>query len=235
MKNQYIALFVLFGILLKPAVFSKADESFSFPAHALLAEVHTEKGPLTIRKEPDAHSKKIGKIKNGSFVSVVESTGDWFLISVQDETGYVMAEYLTIHEDLNPEILNYRLLQKGDCDDDVVALKQRLMELGYFRDNSKLTNRFNDTLEQRIKMFQRQNGCEEDGIASPETQILLFSENAMANQEPLPAVPTHYRAENTQNASSNTGWKRITCMCCGGDGCSCCDNTGFIWVPSDTE
>ena len=70
--------------------------------------------------------------------------------------------------------MNYCTLQSGDCGDDVIELKKRLMELGYFRDDSKMTNRYNDTLVGRVKMFQRQNGFEETGIATPDMQVLLM-------------------------------------------------------------
>lgn len=232
MKNKFVTLFLIFSIFLNVFSFSQAEDKASSNT---LAEVTTEKGSLTIRKEPDSHSKKIGEIKKDTYVYVLESNEDWYLISADGVEGYAMAKFLSIREDINTEIFEYTLLRKGDCNDAVIAVKQRLMELGYFRDNSKLTNRFNDTLEQRIKMFQRQNGCVEDGIATPETQMILFSENAVSNEELLPASPTHYRAKNNQNAPSNSGLKKITCMCCGGDGCSCCDNTGFIWVPTDVE
>ena len=48
-----------------------------------------------------------------------------------------------------------------------------------------MTNRFNDTLIQRVKMFQRQHGLEEDGVATPALQALLFSDGAQANTEPF--------------------------------------------------
>ena len=78
-----------------------------------------------------------------------------------------------------------------------------------------MTNRYNDTLVGRVKMFQRQNGFEETGIATPDMQVLLFSEDAKVNEEPLPKPPTHYRRAGAQT-QGGSGWKKIVCPCCGG-------------------
>ena len=66
----------------------------------------------------------------------------------------------------------------------------------------------------------------------PDMQVLLFSEDAKVNEEPLPKPPTHYRRAGAQT-QGGSGWKKIVCPCCGGEGCDCCDQTGYIWVPAD--
>ena len=114
----------------------------------------------------------------------------------------------------------------------MIELKKRLMELGYFRDDSKMTNRYNDTLVGRVKMFQRQNGFEETGIATPDMQVLLFSEDARSMKNRCPNRPPITGAQ-ARRRRSGSGWKKIVCPCCGGEGCDCCDQTGYIWVPAD--
>lgn len=67
-----------------------------------------------------------------------------------------------------------------------MAMKQRLLQLGYFREGGTLTDEYNDTCAERIRIFQRGNGLEEDGGAKQMLQHLLYSPQAKANTEPLP-------------------------------------------------
>lgn len=85
----------------------------------------------------------------------------------------------------------YRTLKKGDTGDDVLALKERMYRLGYFT-NPKLTDSYNGTTVERVMLLQKINGFEQDGIASPELQEWIFSDNCIW-QAPTPeptAVPT---------------------------------------------
>ena len=204
---------------------------------SIIAEVTTERGPLKLRKEPKKSAKVLAELERGSYITVLESGEEWCLVDDGSRHGYAMTQFLTIQEDVDERVLSYYTLQNGDCGDEVIALKQRLMELGYFRADSKMTNRYNDTVIQRMKMFQKQNGLEEDGVATPQVQALLFSEDAKENTESIPDSPTHYqRAGGSSNesggSSDDDGWKKVVCECCGGEGCDCCDYTGWIWVHS---
>lgn len=109
-----------------------------------------------------------------------------------------------------------------------------MAELGYYRKGSKLTNRYNETLAEGIRLFQRVNGLEENGVATPRVLALLYSEEALVNTEPLPAVKpaTHY-SETSSDGISEDGWHREVCTCCCGKGCECCGQTGCVWVPDD--
>ena len=205
---------------------------------SIITEVTTERGPLKLRREPKKNAKVLAELERGSYITVLEHGEEWCLVDNGTHEGYAMTQYLAIQEDIDEKLLSYHTLQNGDCGDEVIALKQRLMELGYFRADSKMSNRYNDTVIQRLKMFQKQNGLEEDGVATPRVQALLFSEDAKKNTEPLPAPPTHYqKASSSSNesgsSSGNDGWKKVICECCGGKGCDCCDYTGWIWVPSN--
>ena len=172
----------------------------------IIAVVTTKKGPLKIRQEPNRNARELDEIARGTYVTILESGEEWCKVSYGIKTGYAMTCFLTIQENADADVMNYCTLQSGDCGDDVIELKKRLMELGYFRDDSKMTNRYNDTLVGRVKMFQRQNGFEETGIATPDMQVLLFSEDAKVNEEPLPKPPTHYRSAGAQT-QGGSGWK----------------------------
>lgn len=198
----------------------------------VIVEVCTEKGPLKLRRAPDSGARVLAEMPRGSLATAQKHSDGWYRLVYDGLEGYAMAEFLIPHEDLSPDVLSYHTLQNGDCGEEVTALKQRLLELGYYREGSKMTNRFNDTVVQRIKMFQRQNGLEEDGVATPALQALLFSDEAQSNTEPLPAAPTHYRrAQSSSGKKEGVQWKRVVCECCHGKGCICCGYTGWIWTP----
>lgn len=68
-------------------------------------------------------------------------------------------------------------LQKGDTGDAVLALQQRLDELGYMF--LPCSGEFGDGTEQAVKDFQYLNGMMSTGIADPETQARIYSSEAI--------------------------------------------------------
>ncbi len=85
----------------------------------------------------------------------------------------------------------YRILQKGDQGSDVLALKQAMYWLGYFK-SLELTEAYNDTMVERVQQLQETNGLTADGIATAELQLLVFSGNCVpSGTQPKPsAAPT---------------------------------------------
>lgn len=75
-------------------------------------------------------------------------------------------------------IQQYEPLKKGDKGDEVLAMKERMQELGYFSANAELSNAYNDTCVERVKMFQKNNGLSATGAADAETLSLLYSDAA---------------------------------------------------------
>lgn len=87
----------------------------------------------------------------------------------------------------------YRPLKNGSYGDDVIAVKERLYDLGYFT-NSTFNNRYTDDTVKRVKTFEENCGLPETGVMTPALQALLFSENAVSRSgagagENLPALP----------------------------------------------
>ena len=68
-------------------------------------------------------------------------------------------------------------LKYGDTGDDVKKLTKRLKALGYLDDSS---SRYGSTVREAVRLFQRANGLDADGIAGPLTQQKLFSVSAIA-------------------------------------------------------
>lgn len=73
---------------------------------------------------------------------------------------------------------SYRDLESGDSGDDVLAMKERLYELGYYT-TSKLTASYTDSVSDVIKKFQKNSGLTATGNADAYTQAVLFSDAAV--------------------------------------------------------
>ena len=211
------------------------------PQAGIIAQVTTEVGPLNLRNLANGDGTILARIPNRSLVKVISQDDVFWEIEFGDYHGYAMCEFLTM-TDYTLDILEYRLLFRGNKGDDVIALKERLMELGYYRSGSTMNNNYNETCVQRVKMFQRQNNLKEDGIATEETQSKLFADSAAVNTEDLPKVRTSTYVVSSSSSSSNPqngidenfDWDQWmlnnqgVCPCCFGSGCTCCNFTGRI-------
>ena len=58
---------------------------------------------LNLRKEPSMDGKIIGRISNGSTVTILDQDGEWYEVSYDGKTGYVYAEYVTVAKETVPE------------------------------------------------------------------------------------------------------------------------------------
>lgn len=196
--------------------FSLAEEH-----KGIVAKVITEnKGPLKFRASAGKDSRVLDEIPNGMCLLVVQQEDDWCLVVYEEQEGYCKTEFLKFFPEADPTILNYRLLKAGDKGEDVLALKQRLQELGYIRSAATLTDRYTDETKGRIVLFQRQTGMTEDGIASQELQAYLFSDKAPVCTQTLPRPRSRVISADDTN--------RVICGCCMGEGCECCGFTGWI-------
>ncbi len=187
---------------------------------AVVAKVTTEKGSLKLRATADSKGRVLDEIPNGTCVLATEEGGTWCRVVYKDQAGYCRTSFLILLREADTSLLDYRVLRKGMKGDDVLAVKKRLQELGYIRSGSELTNVYNNTLAERIILFQRQTGMTEDGTASQELQAYLFSDKAPDCTQALPRVRSR--------VASQGGGNRVICGCCFGEGCECCDFTGWI-------
>ncbi|MBR4290858.1 MAG: peptidoglycan-binding protein [Oscillospiraceae bacterium] len=72
-------------------------------------------------------------------------------------------------------------LKQGDKGERVISMKERLQELGYFSAGATISDRYNATTTERVKLFQKANGLKQTGTADVDTLTLLFSDTARAN------------------------------------------------------
>ena len=72
---------------------------------------------------------------------------------------------------------DYPIIQRGQSGEEVEQLQQRLIELGYY--TGKLTGKMDSATQLAYKKFEKANGFNANGIASPEEQVVLYSEAAV--------------------------------------------------------
>lgn len=82
----------------------------------------------------------------------------------------------------------YRTLRQGDHGEDVLRFKRAMYWLGYFN-TEKVSDQYNGTTTERVKLLQKNNGLEETGVATPELQALVFSGEAVKTQTAPTASP----------------------------------------------
>ncbi len=76
-----------------------------------------------------------------------------------------------------PDVTKDPTMQKGDENENVQALQEQLMDLGYL-DLDEPTQKYGSATETAVKWFQRQAGMELTGIADAATLAAIFSDNA---------------------------------------------------------
>lgn len=79
--------------------------------------------------------------------------------------------------------LKYNPLHSGDSSNEVLEMKVRMQELGYFRAGATLSESYNATCVERVKQFQQENGLTATGEADSETLSLLYSDAAKPKAE----------------------------------------------------
>ena len=89
-----------------------------------------------------------------------------------------------------PTPVPYTTLSRGDQSNEVIALQQRLYELGYLNDN--IDGNFGSNTQTAVKLFQTAVGLEPTGIADAAMQNALYADDAPRTQyaQPTTQAPT---------------------------------------------
>lgn len=93
-----------------------------------------------------------------------------------------------------PDASQYTSLSRDMQSEEVKAMQERLIELGYLDDSAD--GIFGNNTLIAVKFFQQDAGFDVDGIASPEVQALLFSEDAPRRSVPSPSPSATAPAES---------------------------------------
>lgn len=105
----------------------------------------------------------------------------------------------------SPTPIPYTTLSRGDKNNDVITLQQRLTELGYLNDS--IDGNFGTNTQTAVKLFQAAVGLEETGIADPTTQAALYAEDAPyhPSAQPTPTPTAAPTPTPEPEAAGNTG------------------------------
>lgn len=130
----------------------------------------------------------VGKVDANS---VAESEARWATVnnaiqqlegasSAAELTGIINGEVITVQQETpaptaEPSV-NYNSLSKGDESKEVLALQNRLYELGYMNDDRDGV--FGSKTQTALKKFQETAGINASGIADNATQQLIYSDDA---------------------------------------------------------
>lgn len=140
--------------------------------------LHIEKGKNN--KEGYMLAKLVRQVKPVELIPVTEGeVRALFPVVGRDPIAEIKNEIpFTYTEE---ELAQYHTLNVGDRNADVLALRKRLYELGYYakpNENALYTESTSDV----VRMFQQDCGLEETGTADPYTQALLFDDRMLARE-----------------------------------------------------
>lgn len=91
--------------------------------------------------------------------------------------------------------------KEGDAGAEIMALKQRMLELGYYT-GSISHNRFNDTMTERVKQLQKVNGLAETGTVDEELYAFIMSDQVLKKDgTPVSPAAVSTPAAQTQPAA----------------------------------
>lgn len=140
--------------------------------------LHIEKGKNN--KEGYMLAELVRQVKPVALIPVTEGeVRALFPVVGRDPIAEIKNEIpFTYTED---ELAQYHTLNVGDRNADVLALRKRLYELGYYakpNENALYTESTADV----VRMFQQDCGLEETGTADPYTQALLFDDRMLARE-----------------------------------------------------
>lgn len=139
---------------------------------------------VKLRKTAAAEGEVIQTLLEGSIVTVYDRTDNGFAkVKANGKTGYVVDTHINLANIPAPTPVptptpkpgseKYTELKSGSSGSAVKALQSALAELGYLEE-SDVDGKFGAKTEAALKVFQKRNGLTQDGVASPELQLLMY-------------------------------------------------------------
>jgi len=112
--------------------------------------------------------------------------------------GKLASSELRMAEEVEAQVSNsqYKTLTIGSTGPEVLALKQRLYDLGYSK-RGMVNDSYDVQTDVYVRRFEKLCGLPVDGDADPEMQALLFSDSAPRGSEP-PASPVSQHVYMTE-------------------------------------
>ena len=101
------------------------------------------------------------------------------------------------------------LYKEGDAGAEIMAIKQRMLELGYYNGNIS-HNRFNDTMTERVKQLQKVNGLTQTGVIDEELYTLIFSDAVLMKNGKKATTGTPAAAAEPENEQQPASEPAVT-------------------------
>ena len=146
---------------------------------------------VNLRASRSVRSELLKHIPAGAEITVnsVSQKSGWANVTYGKYTGYLKSEYIVLKEvkkitvtptptpvpTLSPEedAGGYKILKRGSSGDDVTALQEALIELGYLK--GKADGKFGSGTENAVIAFQQNNDYPATGIMDANLQAFLYS------------------------------------------------------------
>ena len=171
-------------------------------------QVSVSSGTLNLRSKPEKNATVKEYIPNGAIIAIIEDLDTWLYVYSVDvrKYGYVMSQFV---KSVFPDTTT---LMEGCSGKQVLNLKERMQELGYFRSyDDEISAYFSTTTEERLILLQEVNGFEQDGIASPELISYIYWGPCKKFKGVLPQAPYFVAQENyTQQPTQGTTTSDVT-------------------------
>jgi len=182
---------------------SAADDAFTATGYPYATVARDD---VNLRKTRSTSAKKLAAIPQGATVTVHSLNGSWANVTYNGVTGWCKKDYLrlativkatatpTMAPTLAPgeDASSYQVLQSGSDGNQVMALQEALIELGYLRGTAD--GIYGNATAQAVMAFQRQNNYPITGIVDANLQAFLFngkplnSEGVKTEVKTLPAI-----------------------------------------------
>jgi|AGTN01.1.fsa_nt_gi Putative peptidoglycan-binding domain-containing protein len=155
-----------------------ADYVFLPSADAMYGNV--TQGGVNLRQNPGTYSTVIAELSEGTGLTILNFTGDWYHIqAIQMNTdgttatleGYVSKDYVQLSTADHASML----LKPGMSGAEVRNIQQKLRERGFML--AAATGYYGEITQGAVKAFQRKAGISADGIVGEATYEMLFSDN----------------------------------------------------------
>lgn len=92
--------------------------------------------------------------------------------------------------------IKYDELDRGSKGDSVSDVQERLKELGYY--SGSISGKYDSETQKAFKLFEKNNSLKNDGKASQDDLILLFSSSAHAKTTPTPSSENNSISKKTE-------------------------------------
>ena len=122
---------------------------------ATTAIVNTD--TLKLRKEASTESDILGLLNLGEKLKVIEESGDWYKVSINNKTGYVHKDYIKIEEDTSEEQTNNNEVQENTNTEENAQTNTTLEE-------NTVTNQENTTTQENSTTTE--NVAQQENIES---------------------------------------------------------------------